>query len=119
MTIPRRELMSATASLGAVAALAPSQALAMTSRLMQGANDPLGVRQDFPILENGRSYLNSAYITPCPRAVAAAGAAFVQAYGFCGVLRRRNQHAMAAGCPTVCAGVTFGSWTESSPPCTD
>jgi len=79
MTIKRRELMSAAASLGAVAALAPSRALAMTSRVMQGANDPLGVRRDFPILENGRTYLNSAYITPCPRDVAAAGAAFVQA----------------------------------------
>src|SRR5687767_11729625 len=79
MPIDRRELVSAAASLAAVAAVAPSKALAMTSRMISGADDPLGVRPDFPILENGRTYLNSAYITPCPRSVAAAGAAFLQA----------------------------------------
>src|SRR5262249_42696576 len=42
-------------------------------------DDPLGVRPDFPILENGRTYLNAAYITPCPRSVPAAGAAFLEA----------------------------------------
>ena len=46
---------------------------------MRGPDDPLGVRPDFPILENGRTYVNSAYVTPCPRAVPAAGAAFLQA----------------------------------------
>ncbi len=79
MPIHRRELVSAAASLAALAALAPSSALSMTSRLISDANDPLGVRPDFPILENGRTYLNSAYITPCPRSVPAAGAAFLLA----------------------------------------
>jgi len=75
----RRDLVSAAASLAAVAAVTPGKALAMTSRLLPGPDDPLGVRPDFPILENGRTYANSAYITPCPRSVPAAGAAFLQA----------------------------------------
>jgi selenocysteine lyase/cysteine desulfurase len=79
MSINRRELLSTAASLAAVAAVAPADALAMGSRLMAGGEDPLGVRRDFPILENGRIYLNSAYITPSPRAVPAAGAEFLNA----------------------------------------
>ena len=63
-----------------MAGLGSAAAAAAIGKLQaRGANDPLGVRPDFPILENGRTYLNSAYITPCPREVAAAGAAFVQA----------------------------------------
>src|SRR5262245_33014888 len=79
MTINRRDLVSTTASLDAVAALSPSTAVAMASRLAPSATDPLGVRPDFPILENGRTYLNSAYIAPAPRSVVAAGSAFLQA----------------------------------------
>jgi selenocysteine lyase/cysteine desulfurase len=37
------------------------------------------VRADFPIVGNGRTFLNSAYITPIPRQVAAATAAFAEA----------------------------------------
>lgn len=44
---------------------------------MQAA-DPLGVRKDFPAALD-RLYLNSAYIAPVPREVAAAGRAFVDA----------------------------------------
>ena len=51
----------------------------MSSRLIRGPDDPLGVRPDFPILENGRTHANSAYVTPSPRAVPAAGAAFLMA----------------------------------------
>ena len=40
------------------------------------AADPLGVRAEFPAAAS-RLYLNSAYIAPVPRAVAAAGRAFV------------------------------------------
>jgi selenocysteine lyase/cysteine desulfurase len=78
--IGRRELLTGAASLAAAAAFAPTNALALTSRFTHiAANDPLGVRPDFPILENERTYLNSAYITPCPRVVPAAGSAFLQA----------------------------------------
>jgi selenocysteine lyase/cysteine desulfurase len=79
MLIRRRDLVSAAASLAAVAAVTPADALAMSARWVPAPDDPLGVRPDFPILENGRTYLNSAYITPCPRAVPAAGAAFLNA----------------------------------------
>ncbi|HUQ80305.1 MAG TPA: aminotransferase class V-fold PLP-dependent enzyme [Gemmatimonadaceae bacterium] len=79
MLIRRRDLVSAAASLAAVAAVTPADALAMSSRWIPAPDDPLGVRPDFPILENGRTYLNSAYITPCPRLVPAAGAAFLNA----------------------------------------
>jgi selenocysteine lyase/cysteine desulfurase len=79
MLIRRRDLVSAAASLAAVAAVTPARALAMSSRLIRGPDDPLGVRSDFPILDNGRTYANSAYVTPSPRAVPAAGAAFLMA----------------------------------------
>jgi selenocysteine lyase/cysteine desulfurase len=79
MLIRRRDLVSAAASLAAVAAVTPARALAMTSRLIPGPDDPLGVRPDFRILENGRTFVNSAYVTPCPRTVPDAGAAFLQA----------------------------------------
>ena len=79
MSMNRRDLVSTAASLAAMATVSPAGALAMTSRWIVSADDPLGVRPDFPILENGRTYLNSAYITPSPRSVPAAGAAFLQA----------------------------------------
>ena len=79
MLIHRRDLVSTVASLAAVAAVTPAKALAMTSRYVGGPDDPLGVRPDFPILENGRTYVNSAYVTPSPRTVTAAGVAFLNA----------------------------------------
>jgi selenocysteine lyase/cysteine desulfurase len=73
--------LSGAASLAAVVAISPKTALDRASRIVpvRETDDPLGVRGDFPILENGRVYLNSAYIAPCPRSVPAAGAAFLQA----------------------------------------
>lgn len=44
----------------------------------RSADDPLGVREDFPVIEHG-VYLNSPYITPSPRQVVDAGHAFWQA----------------------------------------
>ncbi len=79
MSIDRREFVKSAASLAAFAAVAPPAALEPTQRRARGEDDPLGVRADFPILENGRTFLNSAYITPCPSVVPAAGAAFLQA----------------------------------------
>ncbi len=57
--------------------LAAAAAVARPAAAMQAA-DPLGVRQDFPAAAD-RLYLNSAYIAPVPRQVAAAGRAFVDA----------------------------------------
>ena len=65
--------------MAAAAAVAPSHALDAPASAVVFTDDPLGVRGDFPILQNGRTFLNSAYITPSPRAVTAAGVAFLEA----------------------------------------
>ena len=49
----------------------------MPSVPIGGLDDPLGVRPDFPIVNN-RIFLNSAYIAPIPRQVVAAGHAFLE-----------------------------------------
>jgi selenocysteine lyase/cysteine desulfurase len=54
-----------------LAATAP----AIGTASLRAVVDPLGVRADFPITARG-VYLNSAYITPVPAGVAAAGRAF-------------------------------------------
>lgn len=79
MSIDRRQFVSATASLAAVSAIAPSDSLGLRLPMTGHADDPLGVRGDFPILDSGRAYLDSAYIAPTPRQVAAAGAACIEA----------------------------------------
>jgi selenocysteine lyase/cysteine desulfurase len=71
MSISRREFVASAASLAASAA-APAVSFSQST-----AADPLGVRGDFPIVR-GRTYLNSAYITPVPDLVVAAGRAFVE-----------------------------------------
>jgi selenocysteine lyase/cysteine desulfurase len=71
MTISRRQFLSSVVSAPAVGAL-----LARPSA--GGGDDPLGVRQDFPIVQE-KIYLNSAYIAPCPIAVTQAGCAFLEA----------------------------------------
>lgn len=78
MSIDRRTFMSATATLAAGAAVTPSSALDIRYTRVS-SDDPLGVRADFPILQNGRTFLNAAYITPSPRAVTEAGIAFLRA----------------------------------------
>jgi selenocysteine lyase/cysteine desulfurase len=55
------------------AAIGPAIAVAARPA---AADDPLGVRADFPITAAPGVYLNSAYITPVPTVVAGAGRAF-------------------------------------------
>jgi selenocysteine lyase/cysteine desulfurase len=63
----------------------PSAALAIPHEPANGtengnantADDPLGVRGDFPIVKE-RVFLNSAYIAPIPKQVVAAGTAFLE-----------------------------------------
>lgn len=69
MTTSRRLFLQSLAASAAIARPAAAT--------IQGA-DPLGVRHDFPAAAD-RLYLNSAYIAPVPRQVAAAGRAFVDA----------------------------------------
>jgi len=61
-------MLAAGPAASAVAATAPAPVAS-----------PLDVRADFPIVGNGRTFLNAAYITPIPRQVAAATAEFAQA----------------------------------------
>lgn len=78
MSISRRSFVTTAASLTAVAAsrgVEPALASVPTGSLSD--DDPLGVRGDFPVVRE-RTYLNSAYITPVPRQVVAAGNAFVE-----------------------------------------
>src|SRR5262249_30895644 len=66
VTLDRREFVAAVAASAAI-------------RLPQASrDDPLGVRDDFPITQS-RVFLNSAYIAPIPRPVVDAGTAFLTA----------------------------------------
>lgn len=81
MTIlDRRSFVAAAASMAAASRISPTESLATTAlaRARAGtADDPLGVRDDFPIVGQ-RTFLNSAYIAPIPRQVVAAGQAFLE-----------------------------------------
>jgi selenocysteine lyase/cysteine desulfurase len=59
------------------AAAAASIAVRRGDGVVSIADDPLGVRADFPVVRNG-VYLNSAYITPVPNQVVEAGRAFLE-----------------------------------------
>jgi selenocysteine lyase/cysteine desulfurase len=74
MPISRRSLLRLAA---AGVAVAPGHA--MPPLAAQVADDPLGVRADFPITGEAGIYLDSAYIGPVPQSVAAAGASFLTA----------------------------------------
>jgi selenocysteine lyase/cysteine desulfurase len=67
MTPDRRTVLG-----GMMAAAAPASA-APARRMIAD------VRRDFPIMANGRTFLNSAYITPIPDSVVAATQAFAEA----------------------------------------
>jgi selenocysteine lyase/cysteine desulfurase len=75
MSISRREFVVSAASLAATAVATHADQTA--PRQAAASSDPLGVRADFPITQT-RTYLNSAYITPVPSQVVAAGRAFVE-----------------------------------------
>ena len=77
MTLDRRSFVAAAASFTATAITRPSAALPEHRPHPTRADDPLGVRGDFPIVDN-RIFLNSAYIAPIPRQVVAAGHAFLE-----------------------------------------
>ena len=80
MPISRRQFIASSTSLAAVVTAAGAAEQAGPATASGGARstaDPLGVRADFPIVKD-RVYLNSAYITPVPAQVVAAGRAFVE-----------------------------------------
>jgi selenocysteine lyase/cysteine desulfurase len=69
--LDRRSFVTAAASLAA------SITIQSESLPMHPADDPLGVRDDFPIVRE-LTFLNSAYIAPIPKQVVAAGQAFLE-----------------------------------------
>lgn len=88
MSLDRRSFVATAATLAAAAvADTPSDAIARTATHRSSTDDPLGVRADFPVVNN-RTFLNSAYIAPIPRQVVAAGHAF---------LEEKAQHSLQLG----------------------
>jgi selenocysteine lyase/cysteine desulfurase len=72
MSIDRRSFVAVAA---AAAAIPPAYVGAQSKPAQR--RDPLGVRDDFPIVSD-YIFLNSAYIAPAPRAVVAASHAYIQ-----------------------------------------
>ena len=75
--LDRRSFVAAAASMAAASVVRPSTTAALPAHPMTSADDPLGVRGDFPIV-NERTFLNSAYIAPIPMQVVKAGQAFLE-----------------------------------------
>ena len=76
MDIDRREFLGAVPATAAMAALGCSRTEAEADAAAD-TDDPLGVRQDFPITRD-EIFLNSAYIAPPPTSVEEAGMAFIR-----------------------------------------
>jgi len=68
--LTRRAFLGSVSAAAAVSGLKPAAVAALQQ-------DPLGVRKDFPVVEDG-IYLNSAYITPSPRQAVEAAQAFAE-----------------------------------------
>ena len=77
MPLDRRSFVATAASIAAAAMAGPAAVSVAPSPRGDRADDPLGLRDDFPIVHN-RVFLNSAYIAPIPRQVVAAGHAFLE-----------------------------------------
>lgn len=75
--LDRRSFVAASAAMAAAAVARPAESLAPPGEPVLSADDPLGVRRDFPIVRE-RTFLNSAYIAPIPTQVVTAGTAFLQ-----------------------------------------
>jgi len=73
--VDRRSFLTAAAAVAAGSQIRIPDAAA--SPPVDLGDDPLGVRGDFPIVRH-KTFLNSAYITPIPKQVVAAGQAFLQ-----------------------------------------
>jgi len=67
----RREFIGTVSAAAAVSGVRPKM-------ILPAGDDPLGVRGDFPVVQEG-VYLDSAYITPSPRQAVEAAQAFAEA----------------------------------------
>lgn len=74
----RREFIGAVSAAAGVAAIPAAGKVAAEVRALSGAADPLGVRDDFPVVTE-TIYLDGAYITPSPRQAVDAAQTFLEA----------------------------------------
>lgn len=70
MRFTRRQFVTRVSAAAAAAGVRPEELLA-------AVDDPLGVRRDFPVVDEG-TYLDSAYITPSPRQAVNAAKEFAE-----------------------------------------
>ncbi len=78
MALSRRDFIGNVSAAAAIGGLRPASLAALESRdNAVSADDPLGVRRDFPVVEEG-IYLDSAYITPSPKQAVDAARAFAE-----------------------------------------
>ncbi len=73
----RREFLGAMSAATAVAALPHPTGITSAGARVSSRRDPLGVRADFPVVDE-MTYLDGAYITPSPRQAVSVGQAFLE-----------------------------------------
>ena len=79
MTLSRREFISGVSAAAALSGVSPTSLSGVPPVVgIAGKDDPLGVRSDFPVVEQS-VYLDSAYITPSPLQAVEAAQAFAEA----------------------------------------
>ena len=79
MTLSRREFISGVSAAAALSGVSPTSLSGVPPVVgIAGKEDPLGVRSDFPVVEQS-VYLDSAYITPSPLQAVEAAQAFAEA----------------------------------------
>ena len=79
MTLSRREFISGVSAAAAISGVSPTSLSGVRPVVgIASKDDPLGVRSDFPVVEQS-VYLDSAYITPSPLQAVEAAQAFAEA----------------------------------------
>ena len=79
MTLSRREFISGVSAAAALSGVSPTSLSGVRPVVgIASKDDPLGVRSDFPVVEQS-VYLDSAYITPSPLQAVEAAPAFAEA----------------------------------------
>ena len=79
MTLSRREFISGVSAAAALSGVSPTSLSGVRPVVgIASKDDPLGVRSDFPVVEQS-VYLDSAYITPSPLQAVEAAQAFAEA----------------------------------------
>jgi len=79
MTLSRREFISGASAAAALSGVSPASLSGVRPVVgIASKDDPLGVRSDFPVVEQS-VYLDSAYITPSPLQAVEAAQAFAEA----------------------------------------